>query len=70
MLQTPEKKLRIARRHEKARSPEGRRGADESLEPFVCFRYRVAEERDQGGIAGNTPCVLDDRSGRLFDRIA
>jgi hypothetical protein len=69
-FQTPEEKLRIARRHEEARSPESRRGADESLQPFVCFRHSVAEECDRARISDDTSRVFDDSCGCLFDRIA
>src|ERR1043165_3809086 len=57
-LQTPEKKFRVARRHEEARSPESRGGADEGLEPFVCFRHSVGEECDRGRIPDDTSGVF------------
>src|SRR2546423_13445828 len=68
-LQTPEKELRIARRHQEARSPESRRGTDESLQPFVCFGHSVAEERDRARISDDTSRVVNNGSGCRFDRI-
>ena len=70
IFQTPTKELGIARGHEEARSPESRRGADESLQPFVCFRHSVAEECDRARISDDTSRVFDNGCGCLFDRIA
>src|SRR5919108_1611763 len=63
ICQTPAEQLAVARRQQKARPEECWGGPDQRLELGVALAHGMAHEPEHGGIAGETPLVLDHRRG-------